>query len=153
MSGELDLPGVQASWTAVLEAVKQQSKRIGAFLQMSEPVGVDGGVLVLQFRAGYGLHAEQCSSQAGQATIGAALERVLGSRPQLRCVVAELGSDPPSPVTPPAAPESDDEAAAVAETEAAEHVDADGVEQDRHDEAIARLESALGATVVDDQRP
>jgi DNA polymerase III subunit gamma/tau len=155
-SGDVDLGRVQQAWEAVLDTVKERTRRIHAFLAMSEPVGFDGSVLTLEFRAGYGLHAEQCGSPAGQDVIVGALERVLGIRPELRCVVSDNRTPPPprpSAPSPSPSPSADDEAAAVAETEAAEAAGTAPDADARHDEAIARLESEFGATVVDDQRP
>ncbi len=146
----VDLAAVQHAWESVLEALKQRTKRWHAFASLGRPVAYDEGRLTLEFRSGYGFHAEQCTTPEGQETIAEALERVVGVRPTLRCVLADGGEAPAAPRTD--APVDDAEASSVAETEAAEAAgdlpDAAGA----HDEAIARLQRELGAEVIDDER-
>ena len=152
--GAADLASVQSSWPSVLEALRQVTRRWHAFASMSEPVAFDGRVLTLGFRPGYGLHAEQCASPEGQKTIVAALERVLGLTVTLRCVVRDSAQNTGGA----AAPASSDaaeiasapprEAAAVAE---AEHEPPTGDAAHAHASAVARLESELGAHVIDEQ--
>ncbi len=150
----LTLEAVQASWQSVLDAVKAQKIRFHAFLQMSAPTAFEGGVLTLEFRPGYGLHAEQCSSTAGQAVIGNALEQVLGIRPEVRCTVGSGGAPAAVHEEPVAAPLDDlaAEEESVAETEAAEAAGALPDAEAHHEQALDTLKTELGAIVVDDQR-
>ena len=152
-AGEVDLAAVERAWEAVLESLKQHKKRWHAFASMSHPVALEGSQLTLEFRAGYGLHAEQCASEPGQEAIGAAIERALGFRPRLRCIVAETqrapdGAGDASNRVGHTSPEARE----VAEVEAAEAAGDLPDEQASHEDAIARLQDDLGAKVVDDDR-
>ncbi|MFO8076316.1 MAG: hypothetical protein R6T85_09385 [Egibacteraceae bacterium] len=142
---------MQRAWESVLEALKQRKKRWHAFASLGRPVAYDDGRLTLEFRSGYGFHAEQCTTPEGQEMITDALERVVGVRPTLRCTVADSGE----PAPPPRAegPTDDAEASSVAESEAAEAAGDLPDAGDAHDEAIARLQRELGAEVLDDERP
>ena len=154
-SGDVDLAAVQRAWEAVLDALKQHKKRWHAFASMSRPVALDGSQLTLEFRAGYGLHAEQCASEAGQEAIGSALERALGTRFRLRCTVADAQqarSEAEASNDTASVGDPSPEAQEVAEVEAEEAAGDLPDDETSHDAAIARLQSDLGAKIVDDDR-
>lgn len=144
---DVDLDLVRRSWEAIMDGVKARKIRFHALLGMSQPVDLSGDVLTLEFRPGYGLHAEQCGSETGQAVIGDVLEQVLGIRPRLRCVVAD--GEAVAEVTD--THQQRDEAADVVETELAEAAGALPDEEASHEAAIETLARDLGATVVEDR--
>lgn len=141
----VDLDLVKSSWPAVLTATKQRSKRLEAMLREGRPVALGSGVLTLEFA--YPFHAEFCESPRSQELLGAVFTEVVGSPLRVRCTVADRGQaaaarrdDGPSP----------DEAAAVAETEAAEAAGELPDARELHAKAIETLTRDLGATVIDD---
>lgn len=143
---EFDLELLQRSWPAVLDRVKEQTIRVHALLQMSTPIGLEDGVLTLEFRAGHAFHAEQCGSDEGQRVIGGAIHDVVGVKTRLRCVVARAHSIRAGVE----GARHQTEAEAVAETEALEAAGALPEEEEAHRRAIDALRRGLGATVVDD---
>ncbi|MGI8573933.1 MAG: DNA polymerase III subunit gamma/tau [Egibacteraceae bacterium] len=147
---KVDAELLHGSWPALLEAVKQRSRRLHAFLNEAQPGAVSNDELVLQFRSGYGWHAEQCVADGGQQVILAAIEEVLGIRPRLRCVVSD-GDERPAEVADDE-PVDASEAAAVAETEALEAAGELPDEREAHALAVQALTRDLGATIIDESR-
>jgi DNA polymerase III subunit gamma/tau len=149
---EADFDLLQRSWPAIMEGVKARKIRFHALLTMARPAALADGTLVLAFRPGYGLHAEQCGGEAGREVIIGAVEEVLGISPRLRCVVEDGDPAPAVDDDQDAAPaRSVDEAADVYETEAAEAAGELPDEGQAHALAVEALTRDLGATVVDEQ--
>ena len=146
--GTVDFELVQRSWDAVLEAVKVRKRSLQAWLLMARPVALRGSVLALEFRPGYAFHADNCAREDSQAILGEVFHQVLGASLRVDCTVAD-GERPPAPVADER-PSLDDEAEAVAESEAA--VAAGDVPDDAeaHKQALETLERDLGAIIVED---
>ena len=142
---ELDL--VKNSWPAVLSATKARKRTLHAFLTEAQPVALDGTQLILQFGAKYGFHAERCAEEQAQRHLSAVFEQVLGVPLRVRCVVLD-GEDERSPAE--AREAFDEEAAAVAEVEAAEAAGELPDDDTARAAAIDTLTRDLGATVVED---
>ena len=144
----IDLELVQRSWDAVLEEVKGRKRSLQAWLLMARPVWLKGSTLGLEFRSGYGFHADNCAREDSQLILGEVFERILGARLRVDCKVAE-GDGPVGPVADDS-PSLEEQAEAVLESEAAaaagEVVDPGAA----HEQALETLTRDLGAIVVDD---
>ena len=146
--GEVDLELVQRSWDAILESVKERKRSLRAWLLMARPVSLRGSTLGLEFQAGYGFHADNCSREDSQALLGDVFQRVLGERLRVDCKVA-AGNAAPARVADSNA-SMDEQAEAVLESEAAAAAGELPDDAEAHRAAIERLERDLGAVVVDD---
>ncbi|CAN5382960.1 hypothetical protein BH23ACT9_BH23ACT9_05020 [soil metagenome] len=138
-----DLEAVVGAWTAILSALGQQSKRLGAIVGQGNPVAITDGALVLQFP--FDFHAKQVEESATSQAITATVETVTGTRYRVRAVV---GSDPPGSVEVVV----DDEQSAVINHEAAEAAGDLSDDDVAHDDAIRALTQGLGAEVIQDTR-
>ncbi|CAN5270610.1 DNA polymerase III subunits gamma/tau [soil metagenome] len=145
----VDLDLIHHSWPAVLEATKRRTRRLHAFLGEARAVSLDEGALTLEFRPGYGFHAEHCGSEASRRVLRDVFGEVLGEALDVRCRVAD-GGDLPPPVAEASNEPAAHEVEAVLETEAAEAAGDLPDEATAHDQAIRTLTHDLGATVVDD---
>jgi hypothetical protein len=145
----VDLELVQRSWDAVLEAVKGRKRSLQAWLLMARPVSLTGTTLGLEFRPGYGFHADNCARDDSQALLGEVFTEVLGARLRVDCKVAEGDASPLEPVADDRA-SLDEQAEAVLESEAARAAGEIPDDAQAHKEAIETLERDLGAVVVDD---
>jgi DNA polymerase-3 subunit gamma/tau len=146
----IDLELIQRSWEAILDGVKTKKRSLQAWLLMSRPVSLRGTTLGLEFRSGYAFHADNCAREDSQALLGDVFEQVLGTRLRVDCKVAD-GDGRAAPVAADNNASLEEQAEAVAESEAAaasgEVVDEGAV----HEQAIQTLTRDLGAIVVDDQ--
>lgn len=145
----VDLGLVKRSWTAVLDATKARKRTLHAFLTEGHPINLAGNQLTLQFRPNYGFHAEKCAEEAAQEHLSAVFEQVLGAPLRVRCVLADGDEPAPAPTDDAASP-IDEEAEAVAETEAAEAAGELPDDDEAHTAAVETLTRDLGATVVED---
>ena len=148
IAGAVDLALVQRSWDAVLEAVKARKRSLQVWLLMAQPIGLQGDTLQLEFRSGYGFHADNCAREDSQVILGEAFTEVFGTRLRVACSVSATGSAP-DPVADDSA-SLDEQAAAVLESEAAAAAGLLPDEGRAHDQAIETLTRDLGATVIDD---
>ncbi|MBW3602071.1 MAG: DNA polymerase III subunit gamma/tau [Actinobacteria bacterium] len=145
----VDLDLVHQSWPAVLEATKRRTRRLHAFIGEARPVSLDEGTLTLEFRPGYGFHADHCGSEASRKVLRDVFGEVLGEALDVRCRVVD-GEGPPPPVAEASNEPAAHEVEAVLETEAAEAAGDLPDEATAHDQAIHALTRDLGATVVND---
>ncbi|MDP8978335.1 MAG: DNA polymerase III subunit gamma/tau [Actinomycetota bacterium] len=145
----VDLGLVHDSWPAVLEATKRRTRRLHAFLGEARAVSLEEGTLTLEFRSGYGFHADHCASEASRRVLRDVFGEVLGETLDVRCRVAD-GGDLPPPVAEASNEPAAHEVEAVLETEAAEAAGDLPDEATAHDQAVRTLTRDLGATVVDD---
>ena len=143
--GALDLATVRASWGGIVGNVRRKS--VASFLAYGTAASLDGDELTVAFPWAY--HADRCGEPDNAELIADAVERQLGQRVRLRCVV-DAAADPgePTPLTGGAG----DEATTVAETEADEAAGARSDPDAVHDQAIDTITRGLGATVVSDER-
>jgi DNA polymerase-3 subunit gamma/tau len=143
---EAGLGELLRQWDAVLDAVKNRSRRVHAMLQMGRPLSLTDTALTLEFPGGYSVHADTCAEHG--ELIGAAVAEFIGTAPAIRTVVG-VGEAPAAPVDDE--PEATArEAAEVAETEQAER---DGTLPDDAEAetlALQTLTRELGATVLDE---
>jgi DNA polymerase-3 subunit gamma/tau len=144
----VDLELVQRSWEAALEAVKARKRSLQVWLLMAQPIGLEGSTLQLEFRSGYGFHADNCAREDSQEVLGDAFDEVFGTRLRVACSVSAAGSAP-DPVADDSA-SLDEQAAAVLESEAAAAAGQLPDEGRAHDLAIETLTRDLGARVIDD---
>ena len=142
----VDLEFVKRSWPAILDAVKSRSRRLEAFVSPGRPVALDNSVLTLRFGSASRFHAEQCASEEWRQPLQEVLHAVLGARLRLDCDVTDTDDEP----DPLGANGADSEAAAVAESEAAEAAGELPDQVEAEQRAIETLTRSLGATLVDD---
>ncbi|MGH8900137.1 MAG: DNA polymerase III subunit gamma/tau [Egibacteraceae bacterium] len=138
----LGLDRVRQSWTAVLEAAKKQSLKLGAMLTAGQPVALDGDDLTVRFP--YAFHAESCSTDQARVALREIFAELLGEPLTIRAVVADAVASAPT------RPEPADEVEAVLEAEAAE---ASGELPDAptaHALALETLARDLGATILEE---
>jgi DNA polymerase III subunit gamma/tau len=76
--GERDLESVCALWPAVVELVRGENARLGAAIEASVPVGVEGEELTLAFSSSF--LKKQAERPDDRATIGKALQAITGGR-------------------------------------------------------------------------
>ena len=145
----VDLASVQGSWAAVMDLVKGSSKRVHAMASLATPSEFSGDSILLRFPAGYGFHAEQCGSARSQDIIGGALEQILGVRPRVTCVVEDGHEPPPAVAQTVDEARVAEEAAAVAETEAAEEAGDVPDPAEAHRRAVELVERDLGGRLLD----
>ena len=148
-SDGVDLELVQRSWEAVLDTVKTRKRSLQAWLLMARPVSLNGSVLGLEFRPGYGFHADNCARDDSQALLGEVFQEILGARLRVDCRVA-AGDAAPGPVADDNNASLDEQAEAVLESEAARAAGDIPDDAQAHRAAIETLERDLGAVVVDD---
>jgi len=147
----VDLGLVQASWTAVLDALKVRKRTLAAQLTEGSAVALDGGVLTVSFRAGYGFHAGEVVREEFAPLFAEVFTTLFGVPLRLRSVVHEPADS--------AAGNSTEErryveqAADVAEAEAAEQAGDVPDAEVAHDQAVETLQRTLGATVLEEVRP
>jgi hypothetical protein len=146
----VDLELVQRSWPAVLDAVKDRSRRLHAFLTPGRPVAISSEALTVAFGAGSSFHAEQCGNEEWQGAFSDVFSTVLGAPLRIRCTVTD-GDDTPQIL------EEDEqdvaakrEAEAVLETEYAEAAGDLPDEREAHQRAVDVLTRDLGAVVVEE---
>jgi DNA polymerase III subunit gamma/tau len=86
-----DLESVRSVWPAVVELVRGENARLGAAIQTSRPVELDGEDLTLAFASSF--LKKQAERPADRATVGEALRAVMGVRWRLSY---ELRDEPPA---------------------------------------------------------
>ena len=148
-AAEAGLDELLQQWDAVLEAVKNRSRRVHAMLQMGRPLSLSATALTLEFPGGYSVHADTCAEHG--ELIGAAVAEFIGTAPAVRTVVGS--GEAPAVVAdqPETVREAAREAAEVAETEEAERTGTLPDEAEAETLALETLERELGATVIDDR--
>jgi DNA polymerase-3 subunit gamma/tau len=144
----VDLELVRRSWDAVLEAVKARKRSLQVWLLMAQPIGLQDDTLQLEFRSGYGFHADNCAREDSQEVLGDAFAEVFGTRLRVACSVSTTGSAPDAVADDSAS--LNEQAAAVLESEAAAAAGQLPDEGRAHDLAIETLTRDLGAKVIDD---
>lgn len=105
VSGDVDLAAIVSRWPAVLELLKQQSRRHHAIFDPATPVAFSNNVLTVQYSK---RHASFHAVQARSASLGTALAEALavsvGVKPKLDVRVdgEDLRRRPTPPVVTPA---------------------------------------------------
>jgi hypothetical protein len=128
----------------VLEATKARTRRLHALLGEGRPVALAEDGLTLEFRPGYGYHAEYCAKDTSQATLAEVFAEVFGTPLRVRCQIAE-------PRGPGLA--GSDEADEVAESEAAAAAGELPDPEQAYAAAVETLTRAFGATPLDRDGP
>jgi DNA polymerase-3 subunit gamma/tau len=140
---ELGLARVRNSWSAVIDAAKKRSFKLGAMLMAGQPVALEAGDLTVRFP--YKFHAESCSTEQARMTLRAIFTDLFGEPLTIRAVVMEAAAT----VSGPTSSQPAEEIEAVLEAEAAE---AGGELPDgptAHALAVETLTRDLGATVLE----
>jgi hypothetical protein len=124
--GEADLERITQRWDAILDLVKDASRRFHAVYEPAQPVDLRRGVLTLRYAPRYAsFHAQNAKKGDHAAALTAAVERSCGLRIKVDTVVDGAGKRRPMPPvvtdTTPHADEpvepSEEEAADVREAE------------------------------------
>jgi DNA polymerase-3 subunit gamma/tau len=84
---------IKDAWAGTLAEVKKRSRRVGAFLSPSRPIGFEGGVLTVEVQ--HAFHADSMSQGPNRKVLEEALHAALGIRPPL--AFAARGSEPAAP--------------------------------------------------------
>ena len=74
---DADLAGIQERWDAILETVREGSKRIHAFFVDAQPVRLRNGILTLAYPRSRGFHAEHAMNGDSQQALGDAAQEEL----------------------------------------------------------------------------
>ena len=167
-AGEGDpLEAVANHWPAVLELLKQSSRRHHAIFEPAVPIAVSRGILTLRYAPRYAaFHAKQARGGELSGALTAALERACGLRLRIDVEVEGEPSDrrpvPPSvtpddartPVLDDPAPGTEAGPAAPAEEDADEGLEVREAEQQRgapEEDVDALLQRELGAELLDER--
>ena len=93
------LEQVKEKWIQVMETVKHLKKTVHAFLMVSVPLEVRGQDLTIVFKDGYSFHKEKVEQTENKKIVEGALEKILGQRLNLICLLEEqpvqVSSDDP----------------------------------------------------------
>jgi hypothetical protein len=91
----------------VLEAVRQKSMMISAYLREAVPTKLVGRELTLAFAPGFVFHKDNLEKPANRQVVEAALESIAGARLQLHLAFGAEAPPPEGPAPSPAeAPEA-----------------------------------------------
>ena len=86
----------QARWRAVIAAINPRKRMLGAFLEESRLLGLDGERLVVAMDD---LHRAVIEEKENRAMVVEEIQRAFGAASRLRCApLAEAGIAPPAPV-------------------------------------------------------
>ncbi|WP_034425343.1 DNA polymerase III subunit gamma/tau [Thermanaerosceptrum fracticalcis] len=83
------LAQVREKWPQVMETVKNLKKTVHAFLMVSVPLEVRGQDLTIVFKDGYSFHKEKVEQMENKKIVEGALEKILGQRFNLVCLLEE----------------------------------------------------------------
>src|SRR5205807_9936512 len=100
----IDIELVRARWERLMDAVKQRTRSVHAFLLESAPQAVEGNDLVLAVR--HKFHLENLRDDKNRRLVEELLGAVLGTSLRLRPVLGEAAAPPGAPpaATAPGAP-------------------------------------------------
>ena len=151
-----DLATVKQRWPAILDIVKESSRRVHAVYEPAEPVALSRGILVLHYPQRYAsFHAQNATKGEFAATLTHAVESSCGLRVK---VDTQVGTDtkrrPLPPVVTETAPPAEDgptpdEEAAVREAELRGDTGLDG--EEAMERATSLLQRELDAVPLDDE--
>ncbi|MEA2434174.1 MAG: polymerase subunit gamma/tau [Actinomycetota bacterium] len=82
--GSVSISLFRDSWDAVIKEASRASKRVGAYLNSSRPVSLDGDVLVVEAQSDF--HAKSLGDVSNREMVAAAVFAALGVQPQLSFV-------------------------------------------------------------------
>lgn len=97
------LNDVERVWPQVIEYVKAKRMSTSLFLAESEPVEVDGGIIVLGLPSEFRFHKETLEKDSNKQVVEEALTQILGKRVRAQFVVTEregTTQDAPRPAVP-----------------------------------------------------
>jgi DNA polymerase III subunit gamma/tau len=93
-SGAVGLGHVRGAWDATMVEVNRRSKRVGAFLNPSRPLELDGDRLVVEVQSKF--HAKEMAGEKNRDLFADALHAALGIRPHVAFSArGEAASDEP----------------------------------------------------------
>jgi len=136
-SGVRDLESVCALWPAVVDLVRSENARLGAAIEMSRPVEVEGKELTLAFSSSF--LKKQAGKPADRVTIVEALRAVTGGRWQLAYELREEQAPADGPA-PPQRSEEEWVARFMSEFDAQEIAGEESPENERGEQAVTSNE-------------
>ncbi len=86
-SGAIDISVVKANWDELLTAIRPHSRMVEALLKDCIPIAAEENVVTLGFF--YPFHRERVEEPKNKSLVTAMMERVLGTRVQVRCVMVD----------------------------------------------------------------
>ncbi len=133
----LDLESVCALWPAVVDLVRAENARLGAAIEMSRPVELEGKELTLAFSSSF--LKKQAEKPADRVTIAEALQAVTGGRWQLAYELREEQAPADGPA-PPQHSEEEWVARFMSEFDAEEIAVEESPENERGEQAVTSNE-------------
>lgn len=85
--GTIDISTIRANWDELLTAIRPHSRMVEALLKDCMPIAVNDDVVTLGFF--YPFHRQRVEEPKNKSLVTATLERVLGTRVQVRCVMVD----------------------------------------------------------------
>jgi DNA polymerase III subunit gamma/tau len=131
-AAEVGFAHFKDAWPTVVKEVNKRSKRVGAFLNPSRPVGFEGSTLIVEVQSEF--HAQAMSQEANRELLSTAVHSALGARPPLEFV------------------EKDKAPVAVAGEESVEDVPAEGEVVEEAD-PVELVRKDLSAEIVEERKP
>jgi DNA polymerase-3 subunit gamma/tau len=132
-AGEVGFSHFKDAWPTVVKEVNKRSKRVGAFLNPSRPVGLEGSTLLVEVQSEF--HAQAMSQEANKELLSTAVHSALGARPPLEFVEKDKAP-----------------AAAVAVEESVEDLPAEGEGVEEAD-PVELVRKDLSAEIVEERKP
>lgn len=87
VSNSIDISAVISNWDELLTAIRPHSRMVEALLKDCKPIAVEGDVVTLGFF--YPFHQQRVEEPKSKALVTTMLERVLGSRVRVKCVMID----------------------------------------------------------------
>ena len=146
--GELDIDRISERWPAILDIVKEESRRVHAIYEPATPVKLRNRILTLEYGPRYAsFHAQNAPKSEFASVLGDALERAFGQRLRVDAKVEGEASRPQPPVVTADDPATDgptvEEEVAVREAETAgdQPVDVDAAASEIDDLVTGELDA------------
>ncbi|MFQ5594892.1 MAG: DNA polymerase III subunit gamma/tau [Anaerolineae bacterium] len=88
--GGIEISAVRDNWDELLTAIRPHSRMVEALLKDCRPIAVEGDVVTLAFF--YPFHRQRVEEPKNKSLVTAMLERVLGVRVRVQCVMIDKGA-------------------------------------------------------------
>jgi len=85
---ELNIETVRHYWEKFIESINGEKRSLGAFLELAEPLSLDGDVLTVRFAGENEFQKEQVEEPRNRMVVDKALEKFFGRPLHIRCIVS-----------------------------------------------------------------
>lgn len=89
--GEITLARVEACWRDLVAAVERRDRNTSVMLKDARPVAADATSVTVGFH--FDFHCRRMSAPERKSLVAAALEPLLGARPDVRCILVASSSE------------------------------------------------------------